>query len=167
MAIIFKHLSNERPNGNTETAVTPGRYLALIKKAEMRTGSNGEYLNLLLELQDENKHQIGTVYDILKDSQHPLQQYKLRRILEATDVFQHLKDSELELKDLIKLIQGKYIEVDVRIEPEKNGYPEKPVVDAYKDEIYYPVTSSAGVDPFNPFTDNEINAPDADEDEPF
>lgn len=165
MAIVFKQLPNEKPINDTAKTVTPGRYLALIKKAEMREGNNGEYLNLLLELQDDSKKQIGTVYDILKESQHQLQQYKLRRILIATGVYDIIKDATLELKDLPKLIQNKYIEVDVRIEPEKNGFPAKPVVDAYKDEIYYPVSST--LTEVNPFTDNEINAADADEDEPF
>lgn len=164
MAIVFKQLAKDKPTGDTAEPIVPGRYLALIKKAEMREGTNGEYLNLLLELQNENKKQIGTVYDILKESQHQLQQYKLRRILIATGVFDIIKDATLELKDLPKLIQNKYIEVDVRIEPEKNGFPAKPVVDAYKDEIYYPVSSNSNA---NPFQDNEINAADADEDEPF
>lgn len=164
MAIVFKQLAKDKPTTDATEPIVPGRYLALIKKAEMREGNNGEYLNLLLELQNENKKQIGTVYDILKESQHQLQQYKLRRILIATGVFDIIKDATLELKDLLKLIQNKYIEVDVRIEPEKNGFPAKPVVDAYKDEIYYPVSSNSNA---NPFQDNEINAADADEDEPF
>ena len=164
MAIVFKQLAKDKPTTDAAEPIVPGRYLALIKKAEMREGNNGEYLNLLLELQNENKKQIGTVYDILKESQHQLQQYKLRRILIATGVFDIIKDATLELKDLPKLIQNKYIEVDVRIEPEKTGFPAKPVVDAYKDEIYYPVSSNSNA---NPFQDNEINAADADEDEPF
>lgn len=166
MPIIFNKLAS-KPTNQTPT-IQPGRYYALIKKAEMRDGSNGEYLNLLIELQDPaTKNQIGTVYDVLKDSTAPLQQYKLRRILEATGVAEDLGDDAIEIKDLTKLIQGKYIEVDVRIEPEKNGFPAKPVVDAYKDEIYYPVTPvTSSSTEANPFLDNEINAADA-EDEPF
>lgn len=160
MAIIFNKLA-EKPNDTPQ--LEPGRYLALVKKAEMREGSNGEYLNILLELQDrDTKKQIGTVYDILKESQAPLQQYKLRRMLIATKVAEVIGNSPIEITDLPKLIQGKYIEVDVKIEPAKDRFPEKPVVDAYKDEIYYPVSSSES----NPFVDNEINAADA-EDIPF
>ena len=78
------------------------------------------------------------------------------------------------INNLIKIIKGKKLIVDVKQEDANNGYPAKAVVDAFKGEIYYPLsdanvvfgtaTENVTVSDDNPFRDDDdltINASDA------
>lgn len=166
MAINFNSLPNTRPNQLPE----PGKYYATIEKAEMtkpKDPTRPPYLNLTLALQDKNGKSCGKIFrDILSESDSDIVRYKIQRFITAlnlpiTDVF--------ELKDLVKVVVGKKMIVDVTIDDPKkkdpnSPYAPSPVVDVFSGMIYYPLSEAATLFDTDPIeTEEEVNAPDADD----
>lgn len=109
MAINFKKLPSDTPY-----SIPPaGYYLATISKAEMRTPtdpSKSDYLSLTMALYNAKGEKAGTLFDGQYESDAAAIQYKLQRFITA------LKLTTLEvfeLKDLIKLVVGQQIVVEV------------------------------------------------------
>ena len=165
MAINFNSLPNTRPNQLPE----PGKYYATIEKAEMtkpKDPTRPPYLNLTLALQDKNGKSCGKIFrDILSESDSDIVRYKIQRFITAlnlpiTDVF--------ELKDLVKIVVGKKMIVDVTIDDPKkkdpnSPYAPSPVVDVFSGMIYYPLSEAATLFDTDPIETEEVNAPDADD----
>lgn len=139
MAINFDALPTDKPAGSS-FVVPKGRYLATIDKAEMKQGKDTakpEYLNLTLELVNpEDKTPVGKVWDIITESTADLAQYKLKRLIIALGL--PIK-GDFDLKDLAKMVVGKKMLVDIKID--EKASPERSVVDATAAEIYYPLTA--------------------------
>lgn len=131
MALNFNELPTEKPN----SIIAAGRYVATIAAAEMKHAkdpSKPDYLNMRLDIFDNKNNKLGSVFDILTESAASLARYKLGRFLTALN----LTLTNFELSDLVKLIVGKKLEVDLKIE-ETEGYAPRTVVDALSNEIYY------------------------------
>jgi hypothetical protein len=165
MAINFNSLPNDRPN----QLPTPGKYYATIEKAEMTNPKDPAklpYLNLTLALQDKNGKSCGKIFrDMLSESDSDIVRYKIQRFITAlgipiTDTF--------ELKDLVKIVIGKKLIVDVTIDDPKkkdpnSPYAPSPVVDIFSGMIYYPLSEAAALFGTDPAGTEEVNAPDADD----
>ena len=138
MAINFNSLPTDKPNALPAT----GTYYATIDTAEMRQGQDltkPPYLNITLALSDKQGKACGKIYDIIAESDKELVQYKTARFLIALDL---AKLGTFELTDLVKVIKGKQLIVDVKQEEAKNGYPAKAVVDVFSGSIYYPISDA-------------------------
>lgn len=143
--ISFDKLPNSKhtTTSNKEFVVPAGLYKAKIKSAEIINGPNGEYCNLCLTLFDKAGKEIMFVYDIIKDVDKPLLQYKLQRLLVAVGLAKQLIGKTFELKDIAKVLPNKEVLVDIKTEDAKNGYSARSIVDIFKAEIYYPVSEAA------------------------
>ena len=131
MSLNFNELPTEKPN----TTISGGRYKATVASAEMRHAkdtSKPDYLNLRLDIFDKKNNKLGSVFDIITESEASLARYKLGRFLHALN----LTLTNFELSDLTKLVVGKSFEVDLKVE-ENEGYAPRTVVDALSNEIYY------------------------------
>ena len=103
--------------------------------------SKPPYLNLQLDIIDEaSETKMGKVFHILTESAHALPMYQLKRIIEAL----HLPITDtFELKDLVKMIQGKKMLVDIAPEkPEEGKEPTRSVVDVFSGQIFYPIVNA-------------------------
>ena len=130
--INFDSLPKERPN----QTIPAGRYAATIDAAEMKPAkdpSKPPYLNVRLGIMDDAGNKLGSIFDIFTESEASLQRYKLQRFITALA----LNIPKFELSDLTKIIIGKKLEVDLKIE-QQEGYAPRTVVDATANEIYYP-----------------------------
>ena len=138
MAINFSGLPTQRPNALPAT----GTYYATIDSAEMKQGQDPTkppYLNIALSLKDKQGKACGKIFDMLAESDKELVQYKIARFLIALGLD---KLGTFELVDLVKIIKGKQLIVDVKQEEAKNGYPARAVVDVYAGNIYYPMSDA-------------------------
>ena len=137
----FDSLPNEKPAG---FVVPEGTYRAKISNAGMKQpkdSSKKPYLNFKLDLFDiKTKEKVGSIFDSLFDSEASLVLYKLKRFITALNI----KLTTFELSDLAKLINGKELLVDVKTES-KEGQQDRSIVDATKDEIYYPLSEAETV----------------------
>lgn len=141
--INFDSLPTERPG----QAIPAGHYSATVEAAEMKPNKDPlkpAYLNVRLGIIDAAGNKLGSVFDIFTESEASLQRYKLQRFITALK----LNIPKFELKDLTKIIIGKKLEVDLKIE-QQEGYAPRTVVDATANEIYYP------------FEDCPFDAPDS------
>lgn len=141
MAINFNSLPIDKPNALPES----GAYYATIESAEMKQGKDPTkppYLNIALALKDKSGKSCGKIFDILSESDKELVQYKLARFLIALDL---AKLGVFELVDLVKIIKGKQLIVDVKQEEAKDGYPAKAVVDVFSGSVYYPISEAASI----------------------
>lgn len=141
MAINFNSLPINKPNALPEK----GPYYATVDSAEMKTGNDPTkppYLNMCLSLKNKDGVSCGKIYDILSESDKELVQYKLARFVIAMGLE---KLGTFELADLVKVIKGKQLIVDVKVEPAKNGFPEKAVVDVFSGSIYYPLSEAKSI----------------------
>lgn len=130
--INFDSLPKERP---TQT-IPAGRYTATVGSAEMKASKDPAkppYLSIRLDIVDVNGNKLGGVFDIFTESEASLQRYKLQRFITALN----LNIPSFELSDLTKIVVGKKLEVDLKIE-QQEGYAPRTVVDATANEIYYP-----------------------------
>lgn len=130
--INFDTLPKQKPNAT----IPAGRYGAIIETAEMRPAkdpSKPPYLSMRLGILDNSGNRIGGIYDILVDSEASLTRYKIQRFITALN----LPLTNFELNDLTKIIVGKKLEVDLKVE-QNEGYAPRTVVDALTNEIYYP-----------------------------
>ena len=138
MAINFDSLPTNKPTNLPE----PGRYYATIDSAAMKQGldtTKPPYLNLTMSLKDNTGRSCGLVYDMLAESDKELVKYKLARFIIALGL---TKLGVFELVDLVKIIKGKQLIVDVKIEEAKDGRPARAVVDVFSGSIYYPMSEA-------------------------
>lgn len=154
MGINFDSLPNNKP----VTVIPKGRYLAKVEDAQMKTGkdtSKPDYLNLKYSLKTIDGKNVGTLFDIIAESEHSLMQYKLKRFLIATGI---TFTGSFELKDVQKIVIGKEFIVDTTIDVKENQ-PERSVVDVFTGEIYYNLSEVS--DLFEGAPESIINASDA------
>ena len=113
MAINFDTLPQENPFA----LPTPGLYKATIDDAEMRRNKNDAtkppYLNLKYKLTDMEGKSKGVMFDILSESDSPVVGYKIARFCRACGI---PLQGQIELSDLAKIVKGKEILVDVKID---------------------------------------------------
>lgn len=137
MGINFGALPTESGSG-----MKPGYYRVTVVDAKMRTpkakadGSVGpDYLELKYQLTDYEGNKKGTMFDRFFDSDAQALQYKLGRLNYAADL---RLISDVELKDLAKLLPGK---VYVAKTKEQQGQDKKPngylEVDLFDGEIFF------------------------------
>lgn len=143
MAINFDALPNNNPMGQT---IPEGTYYATIDKAEMRAPkddpSKPDYLNLQYSIKGADGKSYGKLFDIISESDHDIVRYKLQRFITA---LQLPITGTFQLKDLTKIIVNKQLIVDIKVDPGKNGYADKSVVDVFKNEIYYPLSEASAI----------------------
>lgn len=123
------------PNSKPVQTIPTGTYTAIIAAAEMKKAKDPakpDYLSTRLDILDDKGNKLGSVFDIITESEAPLARYKLQRFISALE----LKLTNFELKDLTKIIVGKKFKVDLKIENQE-GYAARTVVDALTNEIYY------------------------------
>lgn len=137
MAINFDNLPSDKPYGAAE----PGCYIGLIEKAEMKQpkdASKPQYLNLQIALTNKDGKSCGKVFDIITESEHSLARYKLGRFVQALELD---LSGEMELKDLTKIVVNKKMILDITNKADAKNI-DRAVVDALKDEIYYPMSKA-------------------------
>ena len=150
MAINYNALPSEKPATNG-TIIPKGQYVATIEKAEMKQGKDDTkppYLNIQMDIVDEASGQnMGKLFHILTESNHPIPMYQLKRLIESLNL---PITGEFELKDLVKMIQGKKLLVDIEPEKAEEGKPAaRSVVDVFSGQIFYPYVATA-----NPLEDD-------------
>lgn len=126
------------PTSKPVQTIPAGTYTAVIASAEMKKAKDPakpDYLNTRLEILDDKGNKLGSIFDIITESEAQLARYKLKRFISALE----LKLTNFELKDLTKIIVGKKFKVDLKIETQE-GYADRTVVDALTNEIYYPLS---------------------------
>lgn len=131
--INFDAIPTTNPGGGLPK---PGVYRATIDKAEMKEPkdpSKKPYLSLTLKLRNKDESSAGTVFDILTESEAPTVLYKIGRFLRACGV---PLQGAMELKDIAKLVVGKEVAVDIKIEKD-NRDTDRAVVDVFSRECYY------------------------------
>lgn len=147
MSINFNSLPTEKP---AQGVVIPtGQYIGTIKKAEMKQPKDETkppYLNLEIDVMDEaSATEMGKIWAILSESEHPLPRYQLSRFIKALEL---PITGEFELKDLTKMVTGKQLKLDITPEERNDGKaPQKSIVDVSAD-IFYPMheTVATGTD---------------------
>lgn len=128
------------PNTKPVQTIPAGTYTAVVATAEMKKAKDPakpDYLNMRLEILDDKGNKLGSIFDILTESEASLARYKLKRFITALD----LKLTNFELKDLTKIIVGKTFKVDLKIESQE-GYASRTVVDALSNKIYYALSDT-------------------------
>lgn len=157
MAINFDTLPQENPFA----LPTPGLYKATIDDAEMRHNKNDAtkppYLNLKYKLTDMEGKSKGVMFDILSESDSPVVGYKIARFCRACGI---PLQGQIELSDLAKIVKGKEILVDVKIDDTDARYV-KAVVDIFSHEAYYQVSELESLKPVFFAEQKEISANDA------
>ena len=157
MAINFDTLPQENPFA----LPTPGLYKATIDDAEMRRNKNDAtkppYLNLKYKLTDMEGKSKGVMFDILSESDSPVVGYKIARFCRACGI---PLQGQIELSDLAKIVKGKEILVDVKIDDTDARYV-KAVVDIFSHEAYYQVAELESLKPVFFAEQKEISANDA------
>ena len=148
MSINFNSLPTEKPGQGT--IIPQGQYVGTIKKAEMKQPKDAArppYLNLEIDVLDEASNtNMGKIWAMLSESEHPLPRYQLSRFIQALKL---PIIGEFELKDLTKMVVGKQLRLDITPEERDDGKaPQRSVVDISA-EIYYPLEAE------------EIDFPDA------
>lgn len=124
------------PTSKPVQTIPAGTYTATIATAEMKKAKDPakpDYLSVRLDILDDKGNKLGSVFDILTESEAQLARYKLHRFITALE----LKLTSFELKDLTKIVVGKQFKVDLKIENQE-GYAARTIVDALAGEIYYP-----------------------------
>lgn len=131
--INFSAIPTANPGGGVPK---PGVYRATVEKAEMKEpkdASKKPYLNLTLKLRNKDESAAGTVFDILTESEAATVLYKIGRFLRACGI---PLQGAMELKDIAKLVVGKEIAVDIKVEKD-NKDNDRAVVDVFSRECYY------------------------------
>ena len=153
-SINFNTLPTE--NSSSFTLIPKGRYVAKITKAEMKQGQKANrppYLNIETEVSDpDSAMNMGKFWIILTESAHDLPRWQLRKFIEALKL---PIQGDFELKDLTKMIVGKSLLVDIKIQPDQQGN-DRNAVDVSGD-CFYPIenTTSMATDVFTPPTTTE------------
>lgn len=155
MSMNFDKLPDTKPAG---FVVPEGTYKGVIADAKMMQAKDTTkpmYLNYKIDLYNyKTGEKVGSIFDSQFESEKSLVLYKLKRFMLATDI----KLAQFELSDLAKLINGKELLVDVKTDHQE-GKQDRSVVDATKNEIYYPLSEAKTV--FGDDTEIVINASDS------
>ena len=165
MPINFDKLPDNSPSMLPEK----GTYFATIEQAAMKavkdaTSGKPDYLNLKLSLKNKEGKAVGTIWDMITESDHDLLRYKLKRFIQALEL---PITGSFELKDLAKVVQGKSLIVDVTHDTRDKDRPAKAVVDIFTNEVFYPLTDASIIfegiteDDDLPFSIDEPDAADA------
>jgi hypothetical protein len=164
MSINFNALPSDKPNALPD----PGKYFAVIEKAEMKSSTTDpnkpDYLSITFALTNKEGKSCGKIFDILSESDKDLIRYKIQRFITALNI---PITGNFELKDLTKIVVGKKLILDVTIDDPKKKDPNSPysakaVVDVFSGMIYYPIAEASAIFGIQPPTDGgTINAPDA------
>lgn len=136
------HFNNLPDSGSSNTLIT-GKHKVKVTKAEMKQPKDlnkPEYLNVTLAIYDDSNNQIGTIWDILSESDKALVQYKLKRFILGFNI---PITGDFELRDLAKVVVGREAYAELTIQT-SDTYPDKTVVDATKNEIYTPIEEDTG-----------------------
>lgn len=141
MAINYNSLPTEKPAQGT--VIPTGQYIGTIKKAEMKQPKDETrppYLNLEIDIMDEaSATEMGKIWAILSESEHPLPRYQLSRFIKALEL---PITGEFELKDLTKMVVGKQLKIDITPEDRDDGKaPQRSIVDVSAD-IFYPLNET-------------------------
>lgn len=141
MAINFDALPSSAPSNVLEA----GKYRAKIIKAEMRVPKSNPsappYLSMTCEMKDSKGKSCGKFWDSLYDSDKDLLRYKLQRFITAMRI---PIEGEFELKDLLKVIQGKELVMDISVTTNKQTGKEQSGVNVFGD-AYYPIQEWAAL----------------------
>ena len=132
MSINFDTLPKENPFG----LPAPGLYIAEIKEATMKAckdATKPDYLNMRYSITAPEGESGGSMYDIISESDSQVVLYKIARFCRACGI--PLQGS-IELSDLAKVVTGKKILVDVKIDDSVPKYT-KAVVDVFNREAYW------------------------------
>lgn len=131
--INFDSIPKENPGGGIPK---PGVYRATIEKAEMKEPKDPNkkpYLNVTLKLRNKDESAAGTVFDIFTESEAPTVLYKIGRFLRACGI---PLQGAMELKDIAKLVLGKSVAVDIKVEKD-NRDTDRAIVDVFSRGCYY------------------------------
>lgn len=131
--INFDSLPNSAPTGGA--LIEKGTYVAEIVKAEMREpkdSSKSPYMNLQYKISKISGETVGTIFDIITEPEKDMTKYKLRRFIEALKL---PITGNFELKDLTKIVTGKKMGVDIKVDDESQT--PRSVVDVFAGKIYY------------------------------
>lgn len=154
MAINFNSLPQEQPSA---FAVIPaGLYHAKIVKTDMKQGkdtSKPPYLNLQLNILNEAKERITTIWETLAESTSDLMGYKIRRMCEAAGLN---LSGEVELADLGKMLADRELRVFLTIDTYQGK--ERNIVDINQDGIFLPANNTNNLS--TPESDNGAEGPD-------
>lgn len=159
MSIQFDKLPTTKPNQNA--TINPGRYLVKITKAEMVERKEGSaYLRVTFTTKDKE-----VFTENFFEENKPFLQYKISRLLSATDI---VLEGEGSLKDIGKLIINKKAIVDVDVNDK--GYANLDFNDT-KEGIYRldeVVTGEVDAEPEEtPALDEDVNEAIASDDDEF
>ena len=133
MSLNFDSLPKEKIGGSV---LPDGKYNATIKDAKMVNGKSGQYLQVVLSVASPEGS--CTIFDNFFDSDKPLPQYKVGQFLRSINC---ILQGSFELSDLPKIIINKKLIVALKSE-QNEGYAPRNVINAFDDEIYYPVPNS-------------------------
>lgn len=137
----FDNLPKDRP---TQFQLVPAGYAYFeVKSAEVKKSTGAktagtDCLEAVLECTNPATGIKGRIWDTFYDSDASLVRYKLRKFLESIGC---ILQGEFNFKDLTKIIVGKKGIVAVKIN-ENPGYKPRNEVDAYDDDIYYPLSAA-------------------------
>lgn len=135
---------NELPDTGSMNTLIEGKHKVRIENAEMKQPKDinkPPYLNITLQVIDDSGNSIGKIWDILSESDKPLVMFKLKRFIIGFGI---PITGDFELKDLCKVVKGKEAYAELKIQT-SDAYPDKTVVDATKDDIYYPIDAVEAV----------------------
>ena len=113
-----------------------GTYPCKIKDAKIPVGK--DYLQVIFTVTGNNDT-TTTIFDNFFDSDKPLPRFKLAQLIRALKI---PLTGNFELKDLPKIIVGKELMAAVKQEQSEN-YPLKNIINAFDDEIFYPISGTA------------------------
>ena len=136
--INMNSLPTEKPS--MSSIIPKGRYLAKIKKADMKQPKDDTkpmYFTAECDITDPvSGTNMGKFWINLFESEAALTRYQLSRFIKALAL---PIQGEFELKDLTKMVSGKELLVDIM--PEDKPEPQRSVVDIAA-ECFYPVTTT-------------------------
>lgn len=147
---------DELPTSKPVTLIEQGRYRLRIESADMKAPKDttkAPYLNLRLTVLNKEGKSLGSIFDIITESEAQLARYKLGRFIKALE----LPLTNFELRDLTKVVVGKELYGDITVQ-DNEQYGAKSVIDATKAEVFYSISEVEA---------EEANAPQfAPDDEP-
>ena len=149
--INFNTLPDENTGSNS--IIPKGKYLAKIVKSEMKTpkqdnGPKPDYFSAECDITDPaSGTAMGKFWINLYESSANLCQWQLKKFIEALRL---PIEGEFELKDLTKMVNGKELLVDIKIDQDNRGN-DRSVVDINAGDCFYPIVDTGAIaDVFTP-----------------
>lgn len=148
--INFNTLPDE--NSGNNSIIPKGKYRAKIAKSEMKTpnqdkGPKPDYFSAECDVTDPaSGTPMGKFWINLYESNANLCQWQLKKFIEALSL---PIEGEFELKDLTKMVNGKELMVDIKVEQDNRGN-DRSVVDINAGDCFYPVANDSVIE--NVFT---------------